>query len=856
MRQQSNKPPVNGRFVRTPATHRHSAILAFAGAAKQSYYCSMRLLRRSAPRNDALNSVFAGAAEQSHSCNTGLLLVIFLFFCLAAVDAQQYSPEAADLYQNAMGALRMRRLNLARQQFKEITEKYPDDIHATLAKRQIAAVMRDLKEFEPAIEVLNDIIKNDKSPDNVRLAREELLDLLYELQRFKQGIDLIEEWRKAVPGDVLLGRNLAKFYLQAGRRDEAWLLLERLVETGSAPDAFRDLLDLAIRSGEVEKLLQTLEGRRARYRSDVFAEYASDCYLALGRKDQAISVILEVKDLANYLMLLRKLADLQIDTNAIESAVGTLEMILRILPDEWATLRKMGHCRFIQGRKDEAAAIWRRPYNRPYMPAREFFTEFTTVLIEHQLYDHALKAFEEARQLLQDVTLFSEEKATVLDALGQHEAALEEYLHVLAAGIFKPEVFEKLYEAKVSGFSLESRLIQMQSDGNNPAVMQALLEFYFRRADPADIDKIEAIIVASSGGFDYAFYERLKQEALLVPTSFHFELAERVMKKRPASSIELMLADMLLRMARYEDSWQTRAYEAGSLVAGSAATADADLKATLQLDLAKFALERRNDLKASHAFVDGILQTGLLQAAPAQAIQAALLKARLFVYEENYAAAESLLTEMTKKLSSPDFAMLEMGGGFQQDRMSQCRLETARLAMHQGDYQKALAELKYIVEDTSEGDYVNDGLEMALFITRRSLGDFDLLKRSLKAERLAFSGKNAEAAAELQAAINANASATSLINEMRADMLLLKRNASDTASLIQEIKAFAVEHPGNYKTADLLELRLDLLEKTGAPEAEIRESLQSFVESFPSDLRSGRYRRIIAGRSGNTGGSK
>lgn len=78
------------------------------------------------------------------------------------------------MYQNAMGALRMRRLNLARQQFREITEKFPDDIHATLAKRQIAAVMRDLKEFEPAIEVLSDIIKNDKSPDNVRLAREEL----------------------------------------------------------------------------------------------------------------------------------------------------------------------------------------------------------------------------------------------------------------------------------------------------------------------------------------------------------------------------------------------------------------------------------------------------------------------------------------------------------------------------------------------------------------------------------------------------------------------------------------------------------------------------------------------------------
>lgn len=82
----------------------------------------------------------------------------------------------------------------------------------------------------------------------------------------------------------------------------------------------------------------------------------------------------------------------------------------------------------------------------------------------------------------------------------------------------------------------------------------------------------------------------------------------------------------------------------------------------------------------------------------------------------------------------------------------------------------------------------------ALFITRRSIGDFDLLKRSLKAERLTFAGRNEEAAIELQAAIAANASATSLVNEMRADLLLLKRNASDSAALIEEIKTYAAEH--------------------------------------------------------------
>ncbi len=787
---------------------------------------------------------------------TMLMLVIYLgLFFVQGVDAQQlsYSPEAADMYQNAMGALRMRRLSLARQQLKEVMEKFPEDVHASLARRQLAAVMRDLKEFEPAIEMLTETINNDKSEDNVRLAREDLLDILYELQRFRQGIELIETWRKAQPGDVLLGRHLAKFYLQAGRKDEAWLLLQSLVETGNAPDAFVDLLDLAVRSAEVEKLLQILESRRARYRSNVFAEYVSDCHLALGRKDKAIAAILEVTDLKQHLMLLRKLADLQTDTGSIDDAIGTLNMVLLILPDDWATLRKMGHCHFVKGRKTEAVEIWRRPLNRPNMPAREFFTEFSTVLIEHQLYDEALKAFEEARSLLQDATLFSEEKATVLDAMGKHEEALEEYLHVLAAGIYKPEVFEKLYEAKVANFSLESRLLKMRVAMNSPAIMQALLEFYFRRADMNDIEKIDAIIGGAEGGFDYAFYERLKQEALLIPTGFHFDLAEKAMKTRPESTLELMLADLMLRMAPHEDEWKVRAYDAAAAVSKRSNVADAELKATLLLDLAKFAFEQRHDPVAAHAFVDGILQSSLLQAVPAQATVAALLKAKILVYEENYAAAESLLTEMGKKFVNADFASIEIGAAAFQDQMSLHQLESARLALHQGDYQKALNELKKIVEETSEGVFVNDALEMALYITRRSIGDFDILKRSLKAERLTHCGKYPEAAAEIQEAISKNASATALISEMQADLILLRRNASDTPALLKEIETFIAANPGNFKSADLLEIKLRLLKKAGAPAAEIKEGLQTFVETFPSDLRSGRYRKILAGMQGITG---
>ncbi len=814
---------------------------------------------RSFPRRRESEDVFDMSASAGMTTRIAVLL-IFMFFGLAlVVEAQNltYSPEAADLYQNAMGALRMRRLNLARQQLKEVMEKYPGDVHASLARRQIAAIMRDQKEFEAAIELLNDIIAKDRSEDTVRMAREELLDILFELQRFRQGIELIEGWRKGKEQDVLLGRQLARFYLQAGRKDEAWLLLETFVETGNAPDAFKELLDLAVRTGEVEKLLNTLETRRTRYRSEVFAEYASECHIALGRKDKAITAILEAGEQLDFsLMLLRKLADLYTDTNAMENAITTHERALKILPDDWVTLRKLGHCRFVLGQKKEAIETWRRPLGGGSMPAREFFTEFTTVLIEHQLYEEALQAFEEARRMLQDPTLFSEEKATVLDAVNRPAEALEEYLHVLTAGIYKPEVFDKLYESTAPGFSLEERLLKLREQTQNPAIMQALLEFYFRRADARDIDKIETIVSEAVGGFDYAFYERLKQEALLIPTGFHFDLAEKVMNSRPESTVELMLADLLLRMAPHEDAWEARAYDNASRIVKERGVADADLKATLLLDLAKFAIEQRNDLAAAHDFIDRILQTDLLQAVPSKAVFAALLKARVLVYEEKFAAAESLLNELGKKLENPDFEAMDMGAADRQDHISLHQIESARLAMHQGDYQKALGELKKIVEDTSEGDYVNDALEMALFITRRSIGDFDLLKRSLKAERLTHAGKLTEAAGEISEAIGKNASATALVSEMQADLILLRQNASDTAELLQEIENYAKDNPAGFKTADLLELKLRLQRKSQVSEAEIRESLQTFVETFPSDLRSGRYKKILAAMHGKNSKEK
>ena len=275
-----------------------------------------------------------------------ILLIAISAVMLATILLAQtvnFNPDAAALYQNAMNLLRLRRLTAADQQFRELIEKFPDDIHVTLARRQLASILRDLRQYDQAIEMLKAILDSENSPDNQRYAQQEILNILHETQRFRQGIELIEEWRRKAPEDVFLSRQLARFYLQSGRKDEAWLLLESIMEQSqSAPEAFKDLLELALRSGEIEKLMQVIESRRARWRSTVYADYMSDCYLALGRKDKAVEVLNEIAEVKEHPLLLSKLADLQISLGRHEDAQNSLKLLLKLMPDDWNALRRLG----------------------------------------------------------------------------------------------------------------------------------------------------------------------------------------------------------------------------------------------------------------------------------------------------------------------------------------------------------------------------------------------------------------------------------------------------------------------------------------------------------------------------------
>ena len=770
------------------------------------------------------------------------------FACLMPLDssfaAKTYSPEASRLYNEAVMAYRTRHFNLAKECFYKMIEQYPDDRLTDIARSNLAVLLRDLKEYDKAIEMYKEVIEKSSSEEEKNTAKLQLVEVLYSVHRYREGIELLEDWVKKDSQNVDLVRKLAHFYLQTGNKDEAWLLLERFVEKGEKK-AFDDLLDLAIRSGEVDKLLNTLDSHRTKLKSSVYSSYIADCYMALGRKDKAIEALKDNKDYDKDISILKKLSDIQISANLIDDAITTLEQLVSYLPTDWQSLRKLGHCYYIKNNKQKAVDVWKRPLRRRYGSSQELYINFTAVLIEHQMLEEALEAFDEARNALHQDTLFAEEKAAVLEALGREKEAMEENLNVLSDGIYKPEVFEKLYKAKIEGFSLEKRLISLNSGNFNQAIIQALIELYFRNAQMADIDKMVALVDSQSAiFFDDLFYDRLRQEALLVPEEFHFALMKKMMDARKDSALELKLAALMLKMPEYCEKWQKEAYEYAKNAAESKIIADSVLKYELYLKLAEFSFYYLKSPKEADNYLSMLVNSTKISPSKKKIIEAKLMSAMLHTYMSDFPKSEEILDEVGSILDRNDsdngLRRLE-----QEEFLMQQKVEVARLKAHMGQYQEALDSLKDVIENHKEGDWVNDGLELALNITRYSVGDFSAINHKFKAERLACCGENKEALEEIDAALKAlPASSTFLIADLEADKIMLSDNKNfDDVS--KNIMQFMMKYPDNLRKSDLVEYKIKLMQRQNISQDKIDEEMRSFMANFPSDLRSGKYKHSL-----------
>ena len=766
--------------------------------------------------------------------------------CLAE-NRLTFSGKASAIYNEAVQAYRTRHFTLAIKHFKRVIEEYPDDGYAQISRSNLAQLYVANHEYEKAIvlyrELLDRISEESVEAEKIKM---ELCDLLYSLHRYRDGIEILEAWHKKDPGNSKCARKLASFYLSTGGKDEAWLLLERFMESGNN-EAFKDLLDLAVKSSEVEKLINTLESRRAKYKSVVFADFLSDCYIALGRKDKAIEALKEVRDYKNQTAILRKLADILMSENKIDDSIEVLEDLSRLLPFDNQCSKNLGHCYFLQGKKEKAIALWRKQIQGRNIRNQQAYMNYTSTLIEHQLLEEALQGFDEARENLYITNVFAEEKAAVLMALNRKSEAMEEYLNVLMQGTYKTEIFDKLYEADGKSFDLEKRLTALKSQEYSSAITQSLMEYYFRKTRMADIDKVVSLGEGQSNiFFDDLFYNRLRQEALLVPEQFHFELAKSVMKVRTGSALELKLAVLMLKMPEYDEKWQNEAYTIAKTVAEEPDIADADLKYDLCLRLAEFAFYTMKKPDEADRFLRIVLRRNQLQASLKQQIEAMLFRARIYTYTNRFEEAQKYVEEAGRLIENADYNY-SVSSTEKEEFVLQKLYEEALLKCHKGEFQEALESLKIIIDDHKEGNMVNDALILGNDILRLSIGaEFAILKHKLTAERAVYSGKPEDAVSELKEAVKAvPGSSTVIINELEAEMILASDNNTYNESLIKKIDEFTAKHKECFKSPDLRELKIRMLQRGNKSKDLINEEMQGFMALYPNDLRAGKYKHSL-----------
>jgi tetratricopeptide (TPR) repeat protein len=792
---------------------------------------------------------------------SAVLVVIIL------LSGSVFANHPIQLYHEGVNSLRMRQLTPARERFETLIDKFPDHHYANEARFELARVLIDLREFEPAIELLNGLIDLPEAPfapNQIRFdrdkARIKLLDTLYDLQRFRAGIDHLEKWWQEQPGDMTIGRQLSKFYLQAGRIDEARLVLEGLLERTASKDVFNDLLNLAMKTGEVEGLLNRIEQRRTRYRTADYLDFASDCYLAMNKEKEAVELLIDAVETNSDVNLLRKLARIAMKNDDHKSALETYRKMEKILPTDWEIIRGIGVCLYKLGQREEAAAKWRTIVDRNR--SLESYQNLTEVLIAHKLFEDTLLAYDEARRTMGHPTYFSLERAGVLELLGRETEALEEYLSALSGPVYNANIFERLYEKQTPEFNLRQRIREKLEARPVPSLKQALLEVHMRDQDPESVDELISIDVPG-GIFDDVIYERMKQEVFYRPSEFFHKLVMAMIKRNLASTLALNLSIMMLDFPGQSDEQAQRSVLRAMQVSQVEPPADLALQCRLLGRIGWFYLERLGNIDLAKEYLEAALDDRFKGVNRPAVFDSLLKLMRVQVFLEEFDEAEktwqkAVLLNTTdgglydgsqwpgaELKPGDELEFLNSYSPFLVEKDAHARLiyEKAWLQSHRSKFQEALNELKKVTQSNPESVWMNDSLDWALFLTMASDAGLGVLDQYLKAERLFMAGDVSEAVEEMKKTAEV-ASGTNIGLDAAARAIFMSHRTRPVGELITAIDEFTEENPGHWLGADLLMLKLDLLEAKSAPKQEKLQLLQSFLDNFPSDLRSRHIRML------------
>ena len=746
----------------------------------------------------------------------------------------EISEDPSYLYHQALGFYAQRKLKLSRERLEELLKDHPQHPLAFTAKLELAKVLYDLREFDRAIELLIPIANGEDRSGAPQLAREMLIKQLGELNRFKLGVDLMEKWWEADNSDPELGRRLAAFYLQTGKSDEATLLLEGLLERTTNREVFQDLLNLAVRAGTPERLLNTIEQRRFRYRTLEYLDFISDCRLAMGQGKKASDLLHEAPETKNSVVLLKKLGRIDLSLKEYEKAIESFAQLHRLNPLDWENVKALGDCHFLLGRKEQAMTIWRSPLAERLFPGPEGFQMLADVLIEHQLYQEALDVLSEARTTLGNRHLFAEDRARVLQALNRKDEAIEEYLLALSYGAFRFDIFNKLYESQSATFSLKQRL-QVALEGNpNLGLKKSLLEVFFREKRMESIPEFHRFRFAD-GLMEEILVERIQQAMTEDPSPFHHQLMLVLMQTHQRSSLALRLGSLVLAYPEPTTPQKAAALRETEALLEIDPCPDITQKISLLIDLAKFCQNQLTDNRKAETYARTALELQAEALHPNAAREGLLFLMRLEAFNERFASATQLL-DRAKGLPESD-----------DEPPARLQLETAWLEAHRGNFQQALESLRTIIDDFPDSLWVNDALSLALSLTMGSEGDLDTLASLLASERAAVRGEIPEALALLEKAAQ-TATESPLLKDIQARRFLItaQGTATTTADLSAEMDAWMARNPAHWAIPDLMMLKWRRLRETpGHQESEIVELLKEFQERFPGDLRSRRVKLVL-----------
>ncbi len=775
-----------------------------------------------------------------------LLFVLMCLFVPLQLNAQKtYSNTAARLYNEAIGAYRQRQFTMAKSKFNEIITKHENDGYADIARIHLAQLYKDTKEYEKAINLYKIILETNVGMSDIHVARKELINLYYESHRYREGIDFIEELRKEKPLPEEFAIKLADFYMQTGRGDEGWLLLQSLLETNTSEKAFEKLLNISIKTGEIKKLMNILEARRLRYPEGSYVDFITSCHIALKENDKAIEILKNYKNINIDTELLHKLTRLLITMNYNEEAIKYLEKLVERNPNNWASVRSLGQCYLKQKQTSKAIETWNRPFKNKHMN-RENMINLTDVLIESQLHEEAIRTIENYRRKTYDKTAFAVEKANILYATNRRSEAMEEYLLTFIGGIYKQEAFDKLYAESNKGFELKERLNKLNKTRGNRAITQALLEIYFKDIHLDDVHEISEVIKRAQGSLDSLFYDRFCQDISITEDPFYYKLLEKAAQARPNTSLELNLALKALEMTENFKKYANELYEIAKKVSNKNITIDLEKNAQLNIALANYALYKKCDPEESKFFLMKVLNSPLTSTYSKYVISSLFIITDCFIYTNKFDEANKSLSRVKNIIENDIHDNLE-----QNNYEAEHLLKAAYLDAHDKNYQGALTKLGEIIENYPETKHLNDALFQALKITQRSVGgSLETLDATFKAEKLIYTGKTSEAIKELKEIAEINTEIPSLLGEVKGDIILLKAKEKDPNELLEEINQYLEVFPSHHKGADILDLKISILLENKDKEKEALEAIKTFIEIFRSDFRVAKYKNLISQKGG------